>query len=128
MIVKTIRIRSCVKCTTSITGQLKLQKLNNKPQIMTKNLVTCIFSILILSSCGKFSGNATVIRDCTGEYLRIDNRDYLICNPSKVNEYENGSSIEVKYDMLDECVSDPYNAVCFMYHESHGAIQITSIK
>ena len=91
-----------------------------------KNLLVGIFAITILGSCGKFRGNATIVRDCTGTYLRMDNRDYLICNPSMAESYENGSSVTVKYQTDDEC--NLTGAACYMYHESHGNVKIISIE
>ena len=95
---------------------------------MMKNIFIAAFSILLLASCGKVKRNAEIDRDCTGTYLRLNNRDYMICNPEMVNSYADGSPIKVKYNTISECApSDPNIIVCEMYHKYFGHVEITEI-
>lgn len=49
------------------------------------------FTITTLSGCKKESNiNVTVVRDCTGTYLRWDGKDYQVCNLEKVSSFSDG--------------------------------------
>ena len=45
-----------------------------------------------------------------------------------ISSYADGSQIEVKYDKIDECSSDPDQAICELYHKNYGIIEIKEIK
>lgn len=95
----------------------------------TKHILSFLFACgLLLSSCGKISRKAEINRDCTGTYLTFNNKDYFVCNPSMISSYADGSQIEVKYDKIDECSSDPDQAICELYHKNYGIIEIKEIK
>ena len=84
--------------------------------------------MLVFSSCGKIMRNGKINRDCTGTYLELNNRDYLICNPSMTNSIPNGESIKVKYNKKSSCPSNPDLILCELYHKSYGFVEITEIK
>ncbi|MFK7784654.1 MAG: hypothetical protein AB8B56_06055 [Crocinitomicaceae bacterium] len=93
-----------------------------------KNILIGIFSMSLLASCGKFTRNAEIDRDCTGTYLRLNNRDYLICNPTSVSSYADGSSIKVKYQTVYDCNTDPNQSICELYHKHYGTVEITDVE
>jgi len=93
-----------------------------------KKIIFGIGIISLLTSCGKFTHKATIERDCTGTYIEINNRDYLVCNPSMVSSYSDGSSIKVKYTSVFECPTDSNTVVCELYHKNYGMVKITEIK
>lgn len=97
---------------------------------MTKILIIPCLLLLIssISSCNKSMTNAKINRDCTGTYLELNNKDYLVCNPSMAESYSNCSEIEVSFEFKSECNPNPNEAVCFMYHKSYGFVEITEIK
>ncbi|MDG1330987.1 MAG: hypothetical protein P8P74_01550 [Crocinitomicaceae bacterium] len=95
---------------------------------MTKNLLMAVFAILMLASCGKYGRKATIDRDCTGTYLEINNKDYLVCNPSMINSYPDGTSLKVKYNTVPECRASSDTFFCELYHKNYGSIEITEIK
>ena len=72
--------------------------------------------------------NGKINRDCTGTYLELNNRDYLICNPAMTNSFSDGESVKVKYDKKSSCSSDPNQVICELYHKSYGFVEITEIK
>ena len=73
-----------------------------------------------------FSG--TIVRDCTGTYIRVEGKDYLVCNFKKIQNYKEGSKAKVSYEIPKECPEFDGIAVCMMYHEHVGMIRILSIK
>jgi len=70
---------------------------------------------------------AIVIKDCTGAYLRMNNKDYLICNDDTIEKYNNEEIIYVTYKIISDCDWSE-RVVCEMYHEKEGLIEITGIK
>lgn len=75
-----------------------------------KKLV-CFLTILAVSlfiSCGKKNYEpATVVRNCTGTYLRINSKHYFVCNPQKIASYGDQSQIKAAYAICSQC-SDGY--------------------
>jgi hypothetical protein len=65
----------------------------------------CIVSALILMafSCRKEPEQMTVLRDCTGVYLRLDNKDYHVCNPEKVSSFPDGAVVTASFKRVNEC-------------------------
>ena len=43
-----------------------------------------VVSLLLISCEKERTEKVTVIKDCTGSYLRFDGKDYLICNREKI--------------------------------------------
>lgn len=92
-------------------------------------VLTTLFT-LILSSCSTtikhdrlFTG--TVVRDCTGTYIRIDDKeDYLVCNAEMLQEKKEGETVSVIYDFEKTCKELDDKVTCMMYHENKGKIRI----
>lgn len=98
-----------------------------------KKIIPFSISLLIvlalsLSSCDKYSPNVVVVKDCTGSYIRIDQKDYLVCNYEVLQPYADGDEIHVEFEKITNCVylGDPI--ICEMYHPNEGFIEITKIK
>lgn len=87
---------------------------------------TLIFLLAIATtSCAKYSfTNGTVVKDCTGSYLRVNNLDYLICNDSTVKNIPDQTNISVKYKKGDNCTAP---GLCLIAHPTEGTIQILEI-
>ncbi|MEZ5196925.1 MAG: hypothetical protein R2764_11115 [Bacteroidales bacterium] len=93
-----------------------------------------IFSILLIItvttsiSCSKVSDkNMTVIKDCTGSFLRYNGKDYHICNVEMVGDYDSGMEVEASFKKIKECLQGEIS-ICEMYHQNEGWIQVTRIK
>lgn len=71
----------------------------------------------------------TVVKDCTGVYLRFYNKDYLVCNLDKVSSFADGAKVKATFKKIDSC-SDPGQTafVCMLYHESEGLINVEKIE
>lgn len=92
---------------------------------MTKKIVIGIFTMFLLASCGKDVQNGKINRDCTGSYLELNNKDYLICNPSMTSSIPDGSEVSVEFSFKPE---GKFYGVCYMYHENHGFVEITAVN
>jgi len=93
-----------------------------------KNIFISILFLTTLVSCHKETkNNATIVKDCTGDYIRIDSKDYFICNDEMAINFKNNTQVYVEYNTVDKC-DQPNDAICLMLHLSEGAIKITKIK
>jgi len=86
--------------------------------------------VLALPFCTKSSTKTTtVVRDCTGIYLRMDGKDYRVCNTEKVDQLANGTVVSASFNKLKQCNGTARDAiVCMMYHENAGWIEVTKIS
>lgn len=66
-----------------------------------------------------------VTRDCTGTYLQINGKDYLVCNDDKLEGYAEGEYVTAKYKEVNDCQS---GVVCYMLHLHEGVIEIIGVK
>ena len=81
-------------------------------------------------SCHKESlQEMTVVRDCTGTYLRLDEKDYHVCNTEKVDGFVNGSKVKAGFKKIKNCNGTASEAiVCLMFHQNEGWIEVGKIK
>ncbi len=96
-------------------------------------LVKLLFSASItavLWSCaaGGASKTAIVTRDCTGTYLRVDSKDWLVCNAEILSKHKDGAVVTAKFIKTDQCPEFADKIFCMMYHENEGLIRITDLK
>jgi hypothetical protein len=90
-----------------------------------KNLFYILF-ILITISCKKINKQVTVVRDCTGTYLRLDEKDYHVCNLEKIATFNDGAIITASFKKISVCNGSAVNsAVCSMLHKNEGWVEVT---
>ena len=108
-----------------------------------KNIL--FFGLLLLSlstipACNKSGGNAantgfgtvandaTLIKDCTGVYLRLNNKDYHVCNTEKTTALDGNIPVIATYRLISDCTGTASHAVvCMMLHQNEGWIEIEQI-
>lgn len=104
---------------------------------MLLRIIFLVFiSIFLATSCKKdeviadFEGTkATVLRDCTGTYLRIGSKDYQVCNKSLIDKFADNVIVTVIYTPVSTCDLKDYNGpICMMYREHEGWIEISKVK
>ncbi len=83
--------------------------------------------MLLSLSCGKTNKDVTVIKDCTGSYLRLNDKDYKICNDDIVANLNSGTEVVASFKKVDDC-EDGFQAICEMYHAHKGWIKVTEIE
>lgn len=95
-----------------------------------KNIYTQIFFITIAAlffSCKKVKNKEmTVVKDCTGAYLRFNNKDYKVCNEESLQTYESGTAVTATFKKTSTCAQD--HAVCLMAHESAGWVEVQKVE
>ena len=98
-----------------------------------KNNVLLIFvaTSLFFATCkkGGCNGDAIVVKDCTGTYLRMMEKAYQVCNPEKLSSFSDGQKVNAKHKKISECNGTAKDAaMCMMAHPSEGWIEVESVK
>ncbi|WP_113639412.1 hypothetical protein [Nubsella zeaxanthinifaciens] len=85
-------------------------------------------SIIFLSSCSKdfLQVNAIVEKNCTGSYLKIENKYYYVCNQSIISSYTSGQAISVSYEVLEGCAGMT-TPDCYLNFNYESIIEIKEI-
>lgn len=96
-----------------------------------KKLFILLFasSLLLISSCSKdfLQVNAIVEKNCTGSYLKINDKFYYVCNKEKLDSYTQGQSINVQYKVLEGCKSKEETNACTMAFNYEAIVEIKEI-
>ncbi|MBL7893926.1 MAG: hypothetical protein JNK50_01440 [Bacteroidia bacterium] len=96
-----------------------------------KTILTIIYAgLFFAASCKKLqTSSATVIRDCTGTYLRMNGKDNPVCNYKIITEYTDGSPISVDYKkVVDPKCEETDLPRCEMIHPYELGVWIEIIK
>ncbi|MCI5059378.1 MAG: hypothetical protein MRY83_24915 [Flavobacteriales bacterium] len=92
------------------------------------SIILGIGAALTFGACKKEKNvSSEVIRDCTGTYLRLDEKDYKVCNIDILEGYESETNIIATFKKTNNC-DDPEVAVCLLYHPFEHYIKIQSIQ
>jgi len=97
----------------------------------TNIFLLSIFSFLFFSCASVHDSvqTGTIVRDCTGTYLRIgENKDYLVCNSDILTEKKDGEKVSLVFVYTKECAERDGKIMCMMYHENKGMIRVKSVK
>lgn len=86
-----------------------------------------------MASCSpKTFSSLTVIRDCTGTYLRKDSVDYPVCNPLVLSKINDGSMVRVsiKNHSINSTCEAQEGIRCMMIHpfQTGEWIEIRKVK
>lgn len=98
---------------------------------MKKLLITlATISFLLILACKRERNQTmTVICDCTGVYLRMDGKDYHVCNESMLFPFADNSEVVASFKKIKECNSlSSRNAVCTQYHKNEGRIRVSFVR
>lgn len=94
---------------------------------MIKKLMFIALLPLALVSCGKLKQREMlVVRDCTGTYLRLDDRDYKVCNTNATDIFVEGTMVRAAVQTNASCNDDGY--YCEMYHQYDSRVRVLSIS
>ncbi|WP_228410898.1 hypothetical protein [Chryseobacterium taklimakanense] len=98
--------------------------------MMHLKFVPAMAGLALMTSCSvsNVKSTATVIKDCTGTYLRINKEDYQVCNADILKNHQQGSTVSATYRKVQKCPELDGRIVCAMYHEKAGNIRIHSIN
>jgi hypothetical protein len=98
--------------------------------IITLTIGTLLAVCFLTSSCKKeMNIEAKIVIDCTGTYLRINKKDYKVCNLEKTENFSDGQTVEVTFKKMDDCNdSGNLQSVCYLYHQFDSWAEIIKIK
>ncbi|PCJ28861.1 MAG: hypothetical protein COA97_00555 [Flavobacteriales bacterium] len=92
-----------------------------------KILILTVLFLTTFISCSKVNNkNMTVIKDCTGSYLRFNDKDYQVCNIEVVENFDNGTEVKASFKKIDKCENNWGG--CNMLHQNEGWINVRNIK
>lgn len=98
-----------------------------KPDLFFRCAVAVMAAIFAIA-CGKENHvDAIIIKDCTGTYLRIVNKDYKVCNSELTKGFADGQIVKAVFTLESECNNDTPSP-CYMSHNFVSYAQIKKIK
>jgi hypothetical protein len=96
---------------------------------MYKLFLSSLVIFVMLFSCSDEKDKTTsVYLDCTGAYIRVEDKDYHVCNPDKLTGYEHGAKVNVKFERIRGCPSEDDRVVCRLYHENEGWVNVIEVE
>lgn len=96
-----------------------------------KFVIGLLLAILMLPlvACKKVRHQeTTVVKDCTGAYLRLNGKDYQVCNKDILIPYSTGTKVTATFRQIPGCKSAEDDIVCMMLHEHEGWIEVLRVK
>lgn len=92
-------------------------------------MIGLFFGFILTHSCSSVSGvEARVVRDCTGTYIRVGEKDYLVCNRNLLDTYHDGDSVRVRFSPVDNCPELDSTITCLMFHQHEGLIRLKKVN
>jgi hypothetical protein len=89
--------------------------------------ICTIVEVLVFSGCKKINDKSvTVIKDCTGTYLRYKGNDYHVCNTEATEAFADGAQAVATFKKIKSCNKE--GAVCLIVHENVGWIDVKEIR
>ncbi len=86
-------------------------------------------NLIFLNSCSKqLTTEGYLNKNCTGDYIKINSKEYLICNYKMIENIANGSKINFNYKLVNQCSENDNRVHCLMLYEHDGFIEIKKIK
>lgn len=108
--------------------QVLSMSINSSNYFMMKLIGLLVIVSLAFVSCKtKCDNDVQIKRDCTGTYLRVDNKDYKVCNKGVVDAFKDNAIVEAKYKHLSSCSSEQ-EPLCQKTHQSYGWVEVLEIK
>lgn len=93
------------------------------------NLLLFAF-LLAFTACGEKENldMATVIQDCNGVFIKMDNTYYEVCNEELLATVEGGTELNLNVTILDEC-NKTAERMCLVAfpHEVEGVVKVNYV-
>ena len=67
---------------------------------------------------------AQIIRDCTGTYIRMNEKDYKVCNEKTIENIESNTTVNLAFKSVENCPVKDDIVMCMMYHETEGFVEV----
>jgi len=95
-------------------------------------LVVLLILIIILPSCNrKYSQSASIVRDCTGTYLRWKDADYYVVNDETTDKFDDAEEVKVTFKDVTknaDKLTFENESSCMLYHAIEGFVEIKKIE
>lgn len=92
-------------------------------------MIGLFLAFSIMYSCSSLSSvEARVVRDCSGTYIRVGEKDYQVCNRNLLNSYHDGDSVRIRFSPVESCPELDSVMICLMFHQNEGFIQIKKVN
>jgi hypothetical protein len=104
--------------------------MEKRNQMKKWTLLTATIFLLTITSCKReLDQTVTVVRDCTGTYLRLDGLDYQVCNLEAVASFSDEAAVIASFKKVKTCNgSGNEQIVCELYHQNEGWIEVSEIR
>jgi hypothetical protein len=90
---------------------------------------TALFFLTFIACKKEMNKKAELVVDCTGTYLRINEKDYKVCNLENTASFQDGQVVTATFKKIDECSgSGNFVVSCEMIHEYESWIEVIKIK
>ncbi len=91
--------------------------------------ITAIALLFTIFSCNKEERKSmTVVKDCSGTYLRTDGKDFHVCNQEKLSSFSSGTIVTATFKKIASCKPLEDQFVCMLYHKNEGWIEVCNLK
>ena len=70
----------------------------------------------------------TVVRDCTGMYLRFEGKDYHVCNEESFSSIADGTRVTATFEKTGSCKPIEDRVVCKLLHLNEGYVKVKKLK
>lgn len=89
-----------------------------------------IFLAFALAACTKEKNEmATIIKNCTGVYIQVEGKNFLVCNEEIFADFNNGSSKRVVFKRVKNCNYKKEKEVqCMMYFQHEGKVEVLEVE
>lgn len=96
----------------------------------TITYLTAILSLFMIFSCKKERNKTmTVDTNCTGVYLRIEDKAYKVCNIEKMSSFEHGQTVKATYKKIADCDGPGGKASsCYLSNPFESYIEVKKIE
>lgn len=94
-----------------------------------KGLRSFLFALCLLflfSACYKRHILGIVHRNCTGTYIKFDERFYRVGNKDILQDFQSGETVEVSFRICNECFEED-EIICMLGMEYESVIEILSV-
>lgn len=88
--------------------------------------------LIIMPSCNrKYNQSASIVRDCTGTYLRWQNADHYIVNDETTDDFNDAEEVKVTFKDVTknaDKITFENESNCMLYHAIEGFVEIKKIE
>jgi hypothetical protein len=95
---------------------------------MKKILFILSLTTILFISCKKEKNIiATVIKDCSGYYLQVEEKYYLVCNREILKDYNDGQEVVLSFNKINSCNNNYISCMMFS-HKNESWVEIKKIN